>query len=75
MLQSGVVPTGVGRTPDGVRQPLTAPVRPPTMRRSKRLKKTSAGIIDSDANASTRAVSTAYCDANAWTPRGNVYED
>ena len=33
--------------------PLTAPVRPPTMRRSKMLKKTSAGIIASEVNAST----------------------
>src|SRR5450756_2222791 len=56
-------------------QPLTAPVRPPTMRRSNSEKNTSAGIIDSDVNASTRAVSTEYCDANDWTPRGSVYED
>ena len=43
------------------------------MRRSKRLKKTSAGIIDSEVNASTFAVSTAYCEANACTPSGSVY--
>ena len=42
------------------------------MRRSNRLKKTSAGIIDSDVNASTFAVSTEYCDANACTPSGSV---
>jgi hypothetical protein len=52
---------------------LTAPVRPPTILRSKSEKKISAGIIDSDVNASTRAVSTEYCEANAWTPSGSVY--
>lgn len=40
--------------------PFTAPVRPPTMRFSNRLKKISAGIIDSEVYASTRAVSTEY---------------
>ena len=53
-------------------QPFTAPWRPPTMRRSKSVKNSRAGIIDSDVNASTRAVSTEYCDANAWTPSGSV---
>ena len=53
-------------------QPFTAPVRPPTIRRSNRLKNTRAGIIDSEVNASTRAVSTEYCDANACVPRGSV---
>jgi hypothetical protein len=52
--------------------PFTAPVRPPTMRRSKMLKKMSAGIIDSDVKASTLAVSTEYCDAKACTPSGSV---
>ena len=42
------------------------------MRRSKRLKNTSAGIIDSEVKASTFAVSTEYCDANACTPSGSV---
>ena len=54
------------------RHPFTAPVRPPTIRRSNRLKNTSAGIIDSEVNASTRAVSTEYCDANACAPSGSV---
>ena len=40
------------------------------MRRSNRLKNTSAGIIDNEVNASTFAVSTEYCDANACTPSG-----
>src|SRR5919107_455242 len=53
-------------------QPLTAPVRPPTMRRSNRLKNASAGSMDSDVKARTFAVSTEYCEANACTPRGNV---
>src|SRR5690606_33129161 len=57
-----------------VGQPLTAPVRPPTMRRSNSEKKMSAGIIDSDVNASTRAVSTEYWEENAGTPSGSVYD-
>src|SRR5690606_32050010 len=56
----------------GSGQPLTAPVRPPTIRFSKNEKKMSAGIIDSEVNASTRAVSTEYSDENAWTPSGRV---
>ena len=43
------------------------------MRRWKIVKNTSAGIIDIDVNASTFAVSTEYCDENAWTPSGSVY--
>ncbi len=54
------------------RHPFTAPVRPPTIRRWKTAKNTSAGIIDSEVNARTRAVSTEYCDENAWTPSGSV---
>jgi hypothetical protein len=50
-------------------QPLTAPVSPPTTRRSNKLKNTSAGIIDNEVNASTFAVSTEYCDAKASTTR------
>ena len=42
------------------------------MRRSNRLKNTNAGIIDSEVNASTFAVSTEYCDAKACTPSGRV---
>ena len=42
------------------------------MRRSKMLKKMSAGIIDSEVKASTLAVSTEYCDAKACTPSGSV---
>src|SRR5690606_31237768 len=53
--------------------PFTAPVRPPTIRRSNAEKKTSAGIIDNETKASARAVSTEYCDANACTPSGSVY--
>ena len=60
-----------GRSVEGA-QPLTAPVSPPTMRRSNRLKNTRAGIIDNDVNASTLAVSTEYCDENACTPSGSV---
>ena len=52
---------------------VTAPVRPPTMRRSKMLKNSSAGSIDSEVKARTAAVSTEYCDANACTPSGSVY--
>ena len=48
-----------------VAHPLTAPVRPPTIRRSNRLKNTSAGSIDNEVKASTLAVSTEYCDENA----------
>jgi hypothetical protein len=42
------------------------------MRFWKIKKKITAGIIDKDVNASTRAVSTEYCDANDWTPSGSV---
>ena len=56
------------RRESDVAHPLTAPVRPPTIRRSNRLKNTSAGIIDSDVKASTFAVSTEYCDEKACTP-------
>ena len=52
--------------------PFTAPVRPPTMRRWNTAKNASAGIIDSEVNARTRAVSTEYCDENACTPSGSV---
>src|SRR3954463_8044589 len=55
--------------------PLTAPVRPPTMRRWKIRKKMTAGTIDNEVKASTLAVSTEYCDANDCTPSGNVYDD
>ena len=44
------------------------------IRRSKSEKNTRAGIIDRDVNASTRAVSTEYCAANACTPSGKVYD-
>src|SRR5690606_26357847 len=57
---------------DGEGHPFTAPVRPPTMRRSNRLKKISAGSIDSEVYARTRAVSTEYCDAKFCTPSGSV---
>ena len=50
--------------------PFTAPVRPPTMRRSNRLKKTSAGIIESEVNASTFAVSTEYCGRERLDAQG-----
>ncbi len=42
------------------------------MRRSKMVKNSSAGIIDSDVNASTMAVSTEYCELNCCTPSGRV---
>ena len=58
---AGVVPTDMGRPPDGLRQPLTAPDRPLMMRCSKIEKNTSAGIMDREVNASTLAVSTEYC--------------
>ncbi len=63
---------GAGRRGLRPGHPFTAPVRPPTMRRSKIEKKMSAGIIDSDVNASTLAVSTEYCDENDCTPSGSV---
>ena len=44
LRQQGVRPFGYRHTT----HPFTAPVRPPTMRFSNRLKKISAGIIDSD---------------------------
>jgi hypothetical protein len=44
------------------------------MRFWKIKKNTTAGTIDNDVNAST-AVSTEYCEANDWTPRGSVYDD
>ena len=43
------------------------------MRRSKMLKNTSAGIIDSEVKARTAAVSTECSDENDWTPSGRVY--
>ena len=57
------------------RQPLTAPVRPPTICFWKIEKQIRAGIIDIDVNASTLAVSTAYWELNIWTPSGTVYFD
>src|SRR5665213_921836 len=64
----------VAGTPTGQRggQPLTAPVRPPTMRRWAIVKKMSVGSIDSAVNAKTFAVSAEYCDWNVATPSGNV---
>ena len=53
-------------------QPLTAPVRPPTIRFWNIPKKTNAGNIASEVNARTFAVSTEYCEENAWTPSGSV---
>ncbi len=51
---------------------MTAPLSPPTIRRSKMLKKSSAGIMDSDVKASTAAVSTECSDEKACTPNGRV---
>src|SRR5690606_37019672 len=48
------------RSPGTGSQPLTAPVSPPTIRRSKSEKNTSAGIIDNEVKARTAAVSTEY---------------
>jgi hypothetical protein len=42
------------------------------MRRWKTEKKISAGIIDSEVNASTRAVSCEYTEENCCTPSGSV---
>jgi hypothetical protein len=47
---------------DVKRQPLTAPVNPPTMRRWAMVKKMSVGSIDSAVKAKTFAVSAEYCD-------------
>ena len=52
------------RVVESVIYPLTAPVSPPTMRRSASTKKASAGTIDSAVNARIRAVSCEYCDWN-----------
>jgi hypothetical protein len=70
-LEARVASGGPRRVGRG--HPFTAPVRPPTMRRWKIVKNTSAGIIDIEVNASTLAVSTEYCDENDCTPSGSVY--
>src|SRR5690349_13439252 len=62
-----------GGSPMRVGQPLTAPVRPPTICRSATRKKTSAGSMDSAVNARTFAVSEPYWEANAAVPSGSVY--
>ena len=42
------------------------------MRRWKKPKKISAGNIDIEVNARTRAVSCEYCEENCCTPSGSV---
>src|SRR6478609_3923413 len=52
--------------------PFTAPVSPPTMRRSARVKNSSAGTIASEVNANTMAVSCEYWVEKSCTPSGRV---
>jgi hypothetical protein len=67
-----MVQTDLGRPPDGLASALDRAGQAADDATLEDLKNTSAGIMDRDVNARTLAVSTEYCDANAWTPSGSV---